>query len=205
MRKKDDFAVERILECAKEEFMEKGFSDASMRVIAEKAGYTTGMVYARFADKNELFNALVSEGAEKLYGYFSFAEDEFASFPAERQKTEMHSYVDDKVREMVDIIYDYFDAFKLIVCKSAGSSYQFYIDKMIDVETANTVRFINVLKGLGLEIGEVRADLNHMLASALFNGMFEVVAHDFAKEDAVTYIRQLQAFFNAGWDKLLGL
>lgn len=76
---------------------------------------------------------------------------------------------------------------------------------MIDVETANTVRFIEVLKSLGIKTSEVRADLNHMLASALLNGMFEVVAHDFAKEDAITYIRQLEDFFNAGWDKLLGL
>lgn len=44
-----------------------------------------------------------------------------------------------------------------------------------------------------------------MLASALFGGMFEIVAHDFPKEDAVIYVKQLQEFFNAGWDKLLGL
>lgn len=205
MKKKDDLAVERILECAKEEFMEKGFSEASMRTIAEKAGYTTGMLYSRFADKNELFNALVSEGGDKLYNYFCCVQDEFAALPSEKQLKEMHSYVDGKVKIMVDIIYDYFDAFKLIVCKSAGSSYQYYIDKMIDVETSNSVRFINVLKEMGIDTCDVRADLNHMLASALFNGMFEVVAHDFSKEDAFVYIRQLQDFFNAGWDKLLGI
>lgn len=44
-----------------------------------------------------------------------------------------------------------------------------------------------------------------MISSALFNGMFEVVAHDLPKEDAATYIKQLQAFFNAGWDRILGL
>lgn len=205
MRKKDDGALEKILECAKEEFMEKGFTDASMRTIAERAGYTTGILYARFADKNEVFRALVGEGADKLYRYFTFLQDEFASFPAEKQRAEMHDYVDGKVSVMVDIIYDYFDAFKLIVCKSAGSDYQNYIDRMIDVETANTVRFIEVLKGAGGEPKEIRADLNHMLASALFNGMFEVVAHDLPKEDALSYIRELQVFFNAGWDKLLGL
>lgn len=185
--------------------MERGFLDASMRSIAEKAGYTTGMLYARFSDKSELFHALVGRAADKLYDYFSFVEDEFADFPPERQRREMHSYVDGKVREMVDIIYDNFDAFKLIICKSAGTSYQFYVDKMIGVETENTVRFINVLRAMGVPIPEIRADLNHMLASALFNGMFEVVAHDMSKEDAITYIRQLQEFFNAGWDKLLGL
>lgn len=205
MRKKDDTAAQKILECAREEFMEKGFSDASMRTIAEKAGYTTGMVYSRFADKNELFRGLVEEGADELYNYFKKVEDDFAEFPPERQREEMHSYVESKVDVMVDMIYNHFDAFKLIVCKSAGSSYQYYIDKMIEVETDNTIRFINDLKASGLEIKEVRADLNHMLASALFNGMFEVVAHDLSKDDAKAYIKQLQYFFNAGWDKLLGL
>lgn len=205
MRKKDDLAVDKILECAKEEFMEKGFEGASMRTIAEKAGYTTGMLYSRFADKNELFREIVDGGAEKLYRYYCFVQTEFAQFSPERQLKEMHTYVDRKVDEMVDIIYDHFDAFKLIVCKSAGSSYQYYIDKMIDVETDNTVRFIEDLKRSGIPINEIRADLNHMLASALFNGMFEVVAHDLPKSDALVYIKQLQYFFNAGWDKLLGL
>ncbi|MGN0728855.1 TetR/AcrR family transcriptional regulator [Treponema sp.] len=205
MRTKDNLAVEKILECAKAEFMEKGFADASMRTIAEKAGYTTGILYSRFSDKNELFRELVEKGANELYDYFCFMQDEFASFPAQRQKTEMHSYVDGKVDRMVDIIYENFDAFKLIVCKSAGSSYEYYIDKMIDVETKNTVRFIKMLQNEGIKINEVRADLNHILASALFNGMFEVVAHDLPKEDALSYIKQLQYFFNAGWDKILGV
>lgn len=205
MRKKDDFALDKILECARDEFMEKGFNDASMRTIAEKAGYTTGMLYSRFADKDRLFRALVGEGADELYDYFKGVQDEFAGFPAEKQIAEMHSYVDSKVDVMVDIIYRHFDAFRLIVTGSAGSSYQYYVDKMIEIETDNTERFIRLLKSAGVKVKDIRADLNHMLASALFNGMFEVVAHALPKEDAVVYIKRLQEFFNAGWDKLLGL
>lgn len=205
MRKKNELAVDEILECAKEEFLEKGFEGASMRAIAERAGYTTGMVYGRFADKSELFKELVEDAAEKLFCYFSNSEDDFAELSPDRQYREMHSYVEVKVDEMVDIIYDNFDAFKLIVCKSAGSGYEYYIDKMVDVETANTVRFINTLNEAGIKINEVRADLSHMLSSAMFNGVFEVVAHDLPREDAREYIKQIQDFFNAGWDKLLGL
>ncbi len=205
MRRKDDLAAEKILECAKEEFLEKGFAEASIRAIAEKAGYTTGMIYSRFADKSALFRALAEEGAGLLYDCFLQAQNDFAALPPARQKAEMHSYVDEKVDRMVDIIYEHFDAFKLIVCKSAGSGYEYYIDKMIDIETENTARFIGVLHGLGVHTENIRADLNHMLASALFNGMFEAVAHDMPKEDARVYIKQLQIFFNAGWDKLLGL
>ena len=205
MRKKDELAVDIILECAKEEFMEKGYEGASMRAIAERAGYTTGMLYGRFADKSQLFRELVSAAADRLFGYFSGAEDAFAAFPADRQYREMHSYVGEKVDVMMDIIYDNFDAFKLIVCKSAGSGYEYYIDQMIEIETKNTMRFIRALNEAGIPINEVRADLSHMLSSAMFNGIFEVVAHDLPREEAKHYVVQVEEFFNAGWDKLLGL
>ncbi len=63
MKIKDGGATEKLLACAKAEFMEKGFAESSMRTIAERAGVTTGMLYSRFADKDEMFRTLVKEGA----------------------------------------------------------------------------------------------------------------------------------------------
>ena len=205
MKFKDEEAVGQILECAKEEFMQKGFADASMRTIAEKAGFTTGMLYSRFADKNELFSALVKEGADKLYSYFSDVQEEFAEFPATQQVAEMQTYTSSKMRTVIDIIYEYFDTFKLIVCHSAGSSYDRYIDRMIEYETDSTERFMRVLQENGTSVKTVRRDINHMLASALFSGIFEVVAHDFPKEDALEYVNAVCDFFFAGWQRLLGI
>ena len=199
MREKDDSARGKILEAAKTEFMERGFAEASMRTIAERAGFTTGMLYSRFADKSEIFRELVEGPADELL------QNEFAGYPPEYQRREMHPYVAQKIDRMVDLIYDNFDAFKLIICKSGGTSYEYYVDKMIDVETESTFRFIDAVKGAGYEIADIRKDLAHMLASAMFNGMFEVVMHDLSREDARQYILKLQEFFNAGWDKLLGL
>lgn len=65
---------------------------------------------------------------------------------------------------------------------------------MIDVETESTFRFIDAVKGAGYEIADIRKDLAHMLASAMFNGMFEVVMHDLSREDARQYILKLQEF-----------
>lgn len=205
MRKKDNLAIDKISECAKREFLEKGFEGASMRNIAENAGYTTGMLYSRFADKGELFRVIVKDEADELYNYFAEKQVEFAALSPETQYTDMHTYVDARVDEMLDIVYDNFDVFKLLVSKSKGSEYENYVDRLIEIETDNTVRFINDLNAAGIKVKEVRADLSHILATAMFNGMFEVVEHDFDKEDAKEYIKQLQYFFNAGWDKILGL
>ena len=135
MREKDDSARGKILEAAKTEFMERGFAEASMRTIAERAGFTTGMLYSRFADKSEIFRELVESPADELSNYFMTVQNEFAGYSPEYQRREMHPYVAQKTDRMVDLIYDNFDAFKLILCKSGGTSYEYYVDKMIDVET----------------------------------------------------------------------
>lgn len=205
MRKKDELAIDKIAECAKREFLEKGFDGASMRDIAESAGYTTGMLYGRFVDKDELFRAIVGDVADGFLSFFVKAQSDFASLPPEDQYKNMHGYVEKKTEEMLGIVYDNFDVFKLIVCKSRGSGYEKFIDRLAETETDNTMRFIRELSVAGLKVNEVRADLTHMLATAMINGMFEVVEHDFAREDAIQYVKELQNFFDAGWDRLLGM
>ena len=121
MRKKDELAIDKIIECAKREFSEKSFEGASMRNIAENAGYTTGMLYGRFADKGELFKAIVSGVADGFISFFTKAQNDFALLTPEDQYKNMHGYVDKKVEEMLGIVYDNFDVFKLIICKSKGS------------------------------------------------------------------------------------
>ena len=59
MAKQIEGVSERILACAKEEFLEKGFSEASLRSIAAKADTTTGSIYSRYGGKEELFGEIV--------------------------------------------------------------------------------------------------------------------------------------------------
>ena len=203
MRKKDELAIDKIIECAKKEFLEKGFEGASMRSIALNSSYTTGMLYARFEDKDALFSAVVKEAADTLYNYYLNSQNEFATYNATTQYNTLHDYVDGRVDCFVDIIYKYFDEFNLIIFKSKGSKYERYVDKLIDIETTNTVRYINDLHNANIKVNDVRADLSHMLATAMLNGIFEIVAHELNKDEAKQYVRQLHDFYDAGWNKLL--
>jgi AcrR family transcriptional regulator len=51
---------QRLLESAARAFAEKGFGGASLEEIAESAGYSTGALYANFANKDELFMEVVA-------------------------------------------------------------------------------------------------------------------------------------------------
>ena len=44
--------------------------------------------------------------------------------------------------------------------------------------------------------------LIHLLCSSFVHGFFEFVRHDMPKDEALTYIEQLQTFFVCGWDHL---
>ena len=195
----------KILEVAKQEFMEKGYTNASMRSIAEKSGCTTGMLYSRFADKNKIFTSLVKEGADKLLYYFNYYHDGFSNATPKEQIESLHNFSEQGMEKIIDIIYDYFDSFKLIICCGFGSSYGNFVDVLVDMEVESTVKFVEVLKKQGHDLPHIRVDLCHILANSLFNGIFEIVAHDFDKESAKEYVNSLQDFFAAGWDRLLGL
>lgn len=51
MAKQIEGVYDKLIECAKAEFLEKGFKDASLRTIAKNAGTSTNSIYVRFGDK----------------------------------------------------------------------------------------------------------------------------------------------------------
>ena len=70
MTKPVEGVSEKILACAREEFLEKGYSDASLRTIAAKADVTTGSIYSRFGGKEGLFSAIVQPAADEFTDIF---------------------------------------------------------------------------------------------------------------------------------------
>ena len=197
--------LNEILEAAKAEFLSLGYIDASMRNIAKKANLTTGSLYYRFVDKAEMLDAVVGNEAEELLETFKKIQRDFAKKEIENQVCEMKSYTENGVHILLNYIYDNYDAFKIIICKSKGSKYEFYIDSLVDVEVENTYRFINELKAKNIKVKEPSEDLIHILCTSFFASIFEVVHHDMKKEEALKYADEIYAFNQAGWSVLLGL
>ena len=54
MAKQVEGISEKVELCAKKEFLEKGYVDASLRTIAAEAGTTTGTIYSRYGGKEGL-------------------------------------------------------------------------------------------------------------------------------------------------------
>jgi AcrR family transcriptional regulator len=55
----------RVLDAARQLFMERGYEAATIRDIASAAGLSTGAVFASFVDKNDLFNVVMAEDFQR--------------------------------------------------------------------------------------------------------------------------------------------
>ena len=194
----------KIQQIAMEEFAEKGFLGASLRQIVKKAGVTTGAFYGYFSGKEALFNAIVEPHAAALMGRYMEAQTTFAELPEEEQPSHMGLESSEYIHWMVDYICRHREPVKLLLCRSEGTGYEHFVHNMVEVEVEYTIRYMEVLRHLGQNIPELDEQMCHIIASGMFNGLFEIVIHDMPRDRALHYVDQLRDFYTAGWLKLMG-
>lgn len=204
MEERSTATLEKIQQAALAEFLDKGFLGASLRQIVKNAGVTTGAFYSYFSSKEALFNAIVEPHAAALMGRFMEAQTTFAELPEKEQPEHMGLESGRCVDWMVDYICAHREPVKLLLCCAEGTSYEHFVHNMVEVEVEYTQRYMEVLRRLGRDIPVLDKSLCHIIASGMFNGIFEIVVHDMPRDQAMRDVDQLRAFYTAGWSKLMG-
>ena len=94
MAKQIEGVSERILNCAKAEFLDKGYTDASLRSIAAAAATSTNSIYVRFGDKEGLFSAIVEPVLNRMTEQFLKTQETFHHMDRAAQEANMAQYAD---------------------------------------------------------------------------------------------------------------
>lgn len=188
---------------AKAEFMEKGFKSASLRKIVKAAGVTTGALYGYYDSKEALFEALVGEQYAHLMNCYRKAQADFARLPMEEQPEHMGDISGQCMEEMLLYAYENLDEVKLLLLCSEGTRFSGMIDEMVEIEVKATHDYQQVLERLGRPSPAIDARLEHILVTGMFNAYFELVIHEMPLEQALAYLRELRAFYTAGWMKIM--
>lgn len=188
----------KILRAAKQEFFTNGFADTNVRTIAEKAGVTTGALYNLFDNKDGIFEALVSgvfdEFLDIVTHHDIFDAENFGMKTSDLSAiTELSQH---RFLKMVDFFYDNWDAMKLIVCRSKGSSYEHIFDKAIDVTERETLQW---LKQDGVKMSRRIRFFIHVMVTSHFENLKEIFYHNLKKSEAVEYILDFNVYHCAGW------
>ena len=204
MEARSSSTLENIQQAAMAEFLDKGFLGASLRQIVKNAGVTTGAFYGYFSSKEALFASIVEPHAAALMGKFMEAQSDFAELPEEEQPERMGEVSGQCVRWMVEYICQHRQPVKLLLCRAEGTSYEHFVHNMVEVEVESTLQYMEVLRRLGRDIPDLNRSLCHIIASGMFNGLFEIVIHDMPLEQALRDVEQFRSFYTGGWLKLMG-
>ncbi|MDO4505654.1 MAG: TetR/AcrR family transcriptional regulator [Spirochaetales bacterium] len=196
---------DKILQSAKKEFLEKGFTAASLRTIAANAGLTTGAMYRHFKDKDALFCALVDDAV-------ATTQEVIKNGGVENHKdldiSHMNQHTDDEkeiTKRFIEYIYKNFDAFTLLLTKAAGSTHENFMEKICDIYTENVLQTVHWMKEK-FNVTKPIDDMSiHILANATINAFAEIILHKMKKKEALVFISNIEEFFHFGFMHMLGL
>ena len=170
----------------------------------KSVGMTTGAFYGYYKSKEELFEALVGEHYAFLLGCFQKAQKEFADLPHEQQPEVMGDISGACMFDMLHYAYEHLEECKLILCCSEGTKFSGLIDEMVEIEAAATHAYQEVLQELGRPSPQIDPALEHILITGMFHTFFELVIHEMPLQNAENYVKEMRAFYTAGWMKIMG-
>jgi hypothetical protein len=192
--------AERLLECARSEFLDKGFQAASIREIAKKAETSARAVYTRFPNKEGLFDAIVSPVSD---GLISLYQNYAKQFWSKDVGIGAISFDDTAIYiDMIDYIYDHKDEFLLIQTSLEGKWHTALIENLTEKNISYISKWTESVGSI-LNEEKLMMQVLHMLTNSFYASMFEPLRHGMNRREARFYIEKLCTFFVAGIDRLL--
>ncbi|MBR1830990.1 MAG: TetR/AcrR family transcriptional regulator [Ruminiclostridium sp.] len=194
---------ERIIAAAKAEFLEYGFENASMRRIAANADITVSGLYKHFPNKEEMFAHLVQPVLDSFNTLYHQKEQEEQN--AIEEIGAAAAFLNEDAVYAMGFIYDNFDEFKLLVCRSQGTRYEDYAHTLAEMEEESSLKYIEALRTRGDCVPEFDRREFHLLVSSNVEAVLQPIRHDFSREDAMHYAKTINEFFSRGWKWLCGM
>ncbi len=189
-----------LLESAKKEFLEKGFSQASLRNICKEAGVTTGALYFFFKDKEDLFSSLVSEPLNQLAFYMKEHYSQEIDKANHGEVEEIGNDGDIKASQLViHFMYQNFDAVELLLTKSQGTIFEHCIDQFVAITEEHYRQLANAMTDKkGIE--PLDAYMIHWIAHMHIDMFVHMLTHERSEEKAQRHVQEITKYLIAGWN-----
>lgn len=198
---------EKIVAAAMQEFLQKGFEQASMKNVADAVGMTSAALYRHFESKQDMFADLVQSAVDALDEWTKKHIDSSYELLDSGDKEQLWNFETEfsDVHMVLDVMYKQPDAFRLLLCRSAGTPFENFLHDRVEETTDEMMKFLYHCIDRGLPVRELKRDEMHMLITAYFSAMVQPIEHGYPFSDAKRYLNTIQDFFMQGWRMILGL
>lgn len=191
---------ELLLKAARAEFLEKGYTKASLRKICADAGVTTGALYFFFKDKEALFASIV----EKPYRQLVAALEEHFELDSHiaADYTQQEGDHDDLARMLVHHLYSNREAFLLLLTRAHGTSYENAVDEVVGLmESSYRVMAEQMASAHpGTKVNEY---MLHWLTHMNIDAFIHLLTHECDEGKAVEHMSQIMDYIVSGWTKMI--
>ncbi len=195
---------EKVKRAIREEFLEKGYDDASIRSIGARAGMTSAGLYRHYPDKESMYLAMV----EPLIASIKTWTDrhtamKFDMVDSGAKKDELfgETFID----LIKEVILPRREEFKLLMTRSRGTKYENFINDYVEENQKKFMEAIMYLKKNGYKTIDISEEELHMLLSAYLTACFEPIIHDYDDKKIIKYLNTVQQFFMPGWLRIMGI
>lgn len=193
----------RLLQSAKEVFLDKGFEMAQLSEICKKAGVTTGALYKRFAGKEELFCAIVKDTIEAMEEYVDRIETADLSRYTDQQIYEGFHMDSETNINWFKYLYEHKEGFTLLIKCSSGTRYGDFHDKWPERMARVHYKFYLEAKRRGMATKEVTEEEINVLTSSVWAMFYKPFFLGFSWESMEKIAYALSEFVN--WYAVLGI
>ncbi len=195
----DKQTKEKLLLAARQEFLEKGYRNASLRSICRESGVTTGALYFFFQDKNDLFRELVEAPLQMLIGVMQDHFDDEIQEMLVQRSVEGNSEEDlSKAKAVIEIIYDHFDSFDLLLMKSEGSAYEKIVDQFISVAEKHYRAMADIMSEIKRS-DRVDDYMIHWISHLQVSAFAQLIEHRVPRQEAILQMENMTKFMQNGW------
>ena len=137
---------QRVLTSARDLFEEIGFEEATIRMIAQRAGVSVGSVFTTFAGKTEILSHVMADRLEDMY------------IELDRVVPHLHGHTVDRLRSIMAVHYSIEMRRQRLFVAYVGASFGWAADQRV-IPLGENARFKAMLADTlraGVERGEVR-------------------------------------------------
>ena len=194
MALRDRSLDDKIITAAREEFSEKGYSGASLRKIAEKAGATVGAIQTRYKSKDELFGHLLRPLLDDIEALFQNTKAEYYSGAKNDFSAGLKISMQHESAAILHLIFDHYEEAILLLCRSAGSSFEHYFDGLVQNKVKESAAFFRA-EG----VDDIDEKLLGLLISAQFDSYRRIVAECTDRKTAERYMDAMMVYHFGGW------
>ena len=191
---------ELILKVSKEEFINNGYNNTSLRDIAKKCHITPTAIYRHFINKEDIFNEIL----KPLFTYFNEITNIIETTDYKLLEDKNPSDVWDFEREgnfYFNLLFGEFNDLVKLLIKEKKIWFKNYI---VNYEFEETIKYINEMKKCNYKINSFNEISFRILLDSYLEAYISLLNMNVDDEKLKEVCGEINKFYTIGFRKLLG-